>query len=85
MQVAIEKRRVSGKPVVLLALHFTDPKERKEALELVAEHFKLTPYKRGPFIVEGVDSVVPVKRFIERRFPNARFVSMVEIEMLGGY
>jgi len=85
ISIAIEKKRVAGKPVVLLAIHSPEPREKQEAVNFMAQHFKLTPYKKGPFIVENVDSVVPVKRSIEGRFPNVRFVSMVEMEILGAY
>ena len=82
---AIEKKRVAGKPVVLLAIHSSEPREKQEVLNFLAQRFKLTPYKKGPFIVEDADSVVPVKRSIEERFRNVRFVSMVEMEILGAY
>ena len=83
LNVAIEKKRVAGKPAVQMAIHSTDPKERQEVLAFLKGQFRLTPSKKGPSIVEGVDSVVPVRRAIEERFSNVRFVSMVELEMLG--
>jgi len=85
ISVAIEKRRVAGKPVVLLGIHSSEPREKQKVLEFLSQHFKLTPHKKGPYIIENADSVVPVKRFVEENFFDVRLVSMVEIEILGGY
>lgn len=82
--VAIEKKRVAGKPAVLVAIHSPDPEKKQEVLEYPAQRFTLTRYKKGPYIVEGANSVPPIRQYIEERFPDARFVSMVEIEVLGG-
>lgn len=85
ISIAIEKRRVAGKSVVLLGIHSSEPREKQKLLEFLSQRFKLTPYKKGPYIIENADSVVPVKRFVEEHFPNVRLVSMVEIEIIGGH
>jgi len=69
----------------LLGIHSSDPREKQKVLESLSQRFKLSPYKKGPYVIENVDSVVPVNRFVEENFSDVRFVSMVEIEVLGGY
>jgi len=84
MQVAIEKRRVEGKHAVQIAIYTQNPEEKQKVFELLSKNFKLVKPKKGPYIVEGADSVVPVKKVVEEHFPNTRFVSMTELEILGG-
>jgi len=69
----------------LLGIHSSDLEEKQKILEFLSQRFELTPYKKGPYVIENADSVVPVKRLIEEHFPNVQFASMVEIEILGGY
>ena len=83
MYAAIEKDRVAGKPAVLIAVNSPDPKQKQELLNILAQRYKLTPYKKGLYVLEEEDSIPPVKAYIQERFPNIRFVSMVEIEMFG--
>jgi hypothetical protein len=72
LSVAIEKKRVAGRSVVQIAVH---------SAEFLSKRFKLISLKDS-LIIEGADSVVPVQQAIEEQFPNVRFVSMVELEVL---
>jgi len=69
----------------LFGIHSSEPREKQKVLEFLSQRFKLIPYKKGPYIIENADSVVPVKRFVEENFSDVRLVSLVEIEILGGY
>jgi len=81
LSVAIEKKRGAGRSVVQIAVHSADPREKQEMLEFLSKRFKLIPLKDS-LIIEGADSVVPVQQTIEEHFPNVRFVSMAELEVL---
>lgn len=84
MEVAIEKCRVEGKHVIQIAVHSSDPVEKQGVFKLLSQQFKVVKPKKGPNIVEGADSVVPVKKVVEEHFPQTRFVSMTELEIRGG-
>ena len=84
MEVAIEKRRVEGRHVVQIAVHTADSVEKQGVFELLSQQFNVVKPKKGPHIVDGADSVVPVKKLVEEHFPQTKFVSMTELEILGG-
>ncbi|MFH1125989.1 MAG: hypothetical protein V1703_02585 [Candidatus Altiarchaeota archaeon] len=84
MQIAIEKRRTELGHGVQIAVHSTNPEEKQNVFKLLTQQFKLVKPKKGPHIVEGANSVAQVKDIIEEHFPEARFVSMTELEILGG-
>ena len=62
ISVAIEKRKVAGKSVVILGIHSSNEVEKRKVVQSLRQRFTITRSKKGPFIIaEAVGApILPV-------------------------